>query len=53
VESDVKRNIQLLKERAWLDISLIYNDGNRALLAMEKGVPGDRVFGEAFAAWRQ
>jgi hypothetical protein len=53
VESDVKRNVQLLKERPWLDISMVYNDGNRALLALEKGVPGDRVFAEAFAAWKQ
>jgi hypothetical protein len=53
VETEAQRNIQLLKERPWLDIPLVYNDGNRALLAIEKGVPGDRVFAEAFAAWKQ
>jgi hypothetical protein len=53
VETEAKRNIQLLKERPWVDIPLVYNDGNRALLAIEKGVPGDRVFADAFAAWGQ
>lgn len=53
VESDVRRNIMLLKERSWLHIPILYEKGSRALLAMEKGVPGDRVFDEAFAAWQQ
>jgi hypothetical protein len=53
VESDVRRNVQLLKERAWLHMPVIYNNGQRALLAMEKGVPGDRVFEEALNAWGQ
>jgi hypothetical protein len=53
VPADVQRNTTLLKERPWLDIAIIYNDGNRALLALEKGVPGDRVFADAFKAWGQ
>jgi hypothetical protein len=46
VESDVRRNVELLKERSWLH-------GVRALMALEKGVPGDRVFNDAFTAWKQ
>ncbi len=53
VESDIRRNVQLLKERAWLHIRISYNNGQRALLAIEKGVPGDRVFEEALNAWGQ
>ena len=53
VESDVQRNVQLLKERSWLNVPIAYTDGTRALLAFEKGVPGDRVFADAFAAWQQ
>jgi hypothetical protein len=52
-EGDVRRNVQLLKERAWLHIPLVYNNGQRGLLAMEKGVPGDRVFEEALNTWAQ
>jgi len=53
LESDVQRNIQLLKERSWFDIPIVYNNNRRAILAMEKGEPGERVFNEAFAAWKQ
>jgi hypothetical protein len=53
VESDMQRNLQLLKERPWLDIPMVYNNGRRAILALEKGTPGERVFEEAFKAWGQ
>lgn len=53
VEQDVRRNVQLMQERPWLHIRMAYNNGQRALLAIEKGVPGDRVFEEAMNAWGQ
>ena len=52
-DADVQRNVQLLKESPWLDIPIIYNSGSRAILAMEKGPPGNRAFTEAFAAWEK
>jgi len=53
VETDMQRNIQLLKERSWFDIPIVYNNGRRAILAIEKGTPGERVFEETFKAWGQ
>lgn len=53
VESDLQRNVALLKERSWFDIPIVYNNNRRAILALEKGTPGERAFAEAFAAWRQ
>jgi hypothetical protein len=53
VEGDMQRNMQLLKERAWFDIPIVYNNGRRAILALEKGTPGERAFDEAFKAWGQ
>ena len=53
VDADRERNLQLLKERAWFDIPVVYNNNRRAILAIEKGTPGDRVFAEAFKAWKQ
>jgi hypothetical protein len=53
LESDMLRNVQLLKERSWFDIPIVYNNNRRAILAMEKGTPGERAFNDAFAAWRQ
>jgi hypothetical protein len=52
-EQEMQRNMQLLKEREWFDILLVYNNQSRAILTIEKGPPGDRVFKEAFAAWGQ
>ncbi len=51
VDADVQRNVELLKDRPWFDIPIVYNNGGRAILAMEKGPPGDRAFADAFAAW--
>jgi hypothetical protein len=53
VEGDRQRNIQLLKERGWFDIPLVYEDGRRAIIAIEKGTPGERAFTRAFEAWGQ
>jgi hypothetical protein len=51
-ESDVQqRNMELLKERAWFDIPIVYNNGRRAVVAIEKGIPGEQAFKEAFVAW--
>jgi hypothetical protein len=51
VESDRVRNQQLLKERSWFDIPLVYTNQRRAIIAIEKGSPGERAFNDAFAAW--
>jgi hypothetical protein len=53
VEADKDRNIQMLKERSWFDIPVVYNNNRRAILALEKGTPGERVFADAFKAWKQ
>ncbi|MGC2812477.1 MAG: hypothetical protein WA303_19165, partial [Bradyrhizobium sp.] len=51
VEADRSRNIQLLKERSWFDVPLVYVNQRRAIIAIEKGPPGERAFNDAFAAW--
>jgi len=53
LESDMQRNVQLLKERSWFDIPIIYNNNRRAILALEKGTPGEQAFNQAFATWKQ
>ncbi|MBO0752698.1 MAG: caspase family protein, partial [Bradyrhizobiaceae bacterium] len=52
-EGEMQRNVQLLKDRSWLDIPIVYADGKRALMAIEKGPSGERAFADAFAAWAQ
>ncbi|HEU4806604.1 MAG TPA: hypothetical protein VFS91_12505 [Nitrobacter sp.] len=51
VETDRARNLQLLKERSWFDVPLVYTNQRRAIIAIEKGAPGERAFNEAFTAW--
>jgi hypothetical protein len=51
VDTDVQRNTQLLRDKPWFDIPIVYTGGGRAILALEKGPPGDRAFADAFAAW--
>jgi hypothetical protein len=51
VEVDVQRNVEMLKQRDWLDIPVVYTSGKRAILSIEKGTPGQRAFAEAFRAW--
>jgi hypothetical protein len=51
VDTDRARNLQLLKERSWFDVPLVYVNQRRAIIAIEKGAPGERAFNDAFAAW--
>jgi hypothetical protein len=51
VDADRTRNLQLLKERSWFDVPLVYVNQRRAIIAIEKGAPGERAFNDAFAAW--
>jgi hypothetical protein len=53
VEADRGRNLQLLKERSWFDIPLVYSTQRRAIVALEKGAPGERAFADAFNVWQQ
>jgi hypothetical protein len=52
VETEAQRNLELLKERRWVDIPVVYDNGRRAIIAVEKGTVGERAFEEAFRAWK-
>jgi hypothetical protein len=53
VDVDRARNVQLLKERAWFDIPMVYANQHRGILAVEKGFHGEDVFNEAMTAWER
>jgi hypothetical protein len=44
-----ERNVLLLRDPGWFDVPLVYGNQRRAILAIEKGLLGER----AFAAWAQ
>ncbi len=39
-EMDRQRNLGLLITRNWLDLPMVFSNGRRGILALEKGVPG-------------
>lgn len=51
VDVDVRTNRDLLRDRMWIDLPLVYETGQRAILTFEKGDPGEQVFSRALAAW--
>ena len=44
-------NRKLLTASSWIDIPVGYTSGRRALVTLEKGAIGDKVFKDAFADW--
>lgn len=48
----VETNSKLLLDSDWIDIPLGYANTKRALVTLEKGVIGERVFREAFEDWK-
>jgi hypothetical protein len=51
-KADENANLTLLRGQNWIDVPVVYKTGRRALLTMEKGIPGDKVFDEALKAWQ-
>ena len=52
-KADEQTNLTLLRNQDWIDIPVVYKSGRRALITMEKGIPGDKVFDEALKAWQE
>jgi hypothetical protein len=52
MDADKERNLQRLKEHGWFDIPVVYSNNRRAILAVEKGSPGERAVADAFEAWK-
>ncbi len=51
-EGDMQRNMKLLEGQSWFDVPIVYGNGQRAIVAIEKGIHGQGAFREAFASWR-
>ena len=51
--SDAERNGALLRDRRRFDIPIVYQDGHRAMLAINKGTAGERILNDAIAAWQK
>lgn len=43
-------NLSLMRRLQWIDIPISYRNGRRALVSLEKGVPGEKVFNEVLGS---
>lgn len=50
-EADQKVNLGLLRDRGWIDLPILYNNGRRAILTIEKGSEGAKAINDAIDAW--
>jgi predicted fused transcriptional regulator/phosphomethylpyrimidine kinase len=50
-DADRKRNIELLKQRPWVEVPVMFADAKRAFVLFDEGAEGKRVLAEAFDAW--
>lgn len=48
--ADRAKNMQLLLDRTWFDVPMVYSSGRRAIIAIEKGTPGTDAFKAAFGS---
>ena len=53
VDSDKTRNLQLLRERGWFDVPIVYNSKHRAIMAIEQVSPRHKLLETAFGFWEQ
>ena len=51
LQQAIQSNLNLMGTEQWIDIPLAYSTGQRALMSIEKGIPGERVFKQAMDAW--
>jgi hypothetical protein len=53
VDADRTRNLQLLRERAWIDMPIVYASKRRAILAIEQTSLRHKPLETAFGFWEQ
>ena len=51
LDQAIATNRKLLLESSWIDVPLVYTTGRRALVTLEKGAIGTKIFRDAFADW--
>jgi len=52
-DTAIETNLNLMQRQDWIDIPMQYISGRRALITLEKGVPGEQVFNEVLSAWEK
>ncbi len=47
----IDTNMSLMRRQSWIDIPIAYKTGRRALITLEKGLPGEKAFDDVLKAW--
>lgn len=53
LRADQQRNRNLLINRNWIELPMRFAGGQRAVIAFDKGMSGQQVIEQAFAAWEE
>jgi hypothetical protein len=51
--TDAETNTELLENRRWIDLAVVYGTGRNAILTLEKDEAAQALFGKVFTAWAQ
>ncbi|SHM41641.1 hypothetical protein [Roseibium suaedae] len=52
LSSERERNMGLLRERGWIDIPMLFENGKRGILTLEKGGAGTAAVEQAVTSWQ-
>ncbi|MGO4284219.1 histidine kinase, partial [Bosea sp. TAB14] len=52
VPVEVERNTDLILNRSWIDLPVLFTSGRRGIITFEKGVSGAQTLGDAFGRWQ-
>ena len=52
VPVEVDRNVDLILNRSWIDVPVLFTSGRRGIITFEKGVSGSQTLADAFGRWR-
>ncbi|MEK1854819.1 MAG: transcriptional regulator [Phyllobacterium sp.] len=47
----IDTNMSLMRRQSWIDIPIAYKTGRRALITLEKGLPGEKAFDDVLKSW--
>jgi hypothetical protein len=46
-------NLDVMRQNGWIDLPILYENGRRAVLTIQKGDAGTKAFDEAITAWQR
>ncbi|MCF6326383.1 MAG: hypothetical protein L3J21_03710 [Devosiaceae bacterium] len=50
-DADIRTNLDLLQNRKWMDLAMIYSSGRRAIITLEKDEAAQTLFNDVMAIW--